>query len=62
MVWWTCPDDSKKVWQFYVDLILFAISLINVIKKKSYWQLFSDMGWVNAIDTFYMIAVIKKIH
>ena len=41
MVWWTCPDDSKKVWQFYVDLILFAISLINGIKKKSYWQLFS---------------------
>ena len=30
-------------------------SISTWLKRRSYWQLFSDMGWVDAKDT-YMIA------
>ena len=33
MVWLTCPDDLKKVWQLYIDLMLLVISLLTLLKS-----------------------------
>ena len=30
IVWLTCPDDSKKVWQLYVDFVLLTRSLLTL--------------------------------
>ena len=30
IVWWTCPDTSKKVWQLYVDLMFLVIILLTL--------------------------------
>ena len=31
MVWLNCPDDSKKVWQLYIDFMLLVISLLTLL-------------------------------
>ena len=36
MVWWNCPDDSKKVKQLYVDLMLLVISLLTLLMSVGF--------------------------
>ena len=34
MVWSNCPDDSKKVKQLYVNLMLLVISLLTLFAPR----------------------------
>ena len=36
MVWSNCPDDSKKVKQLYVDLMLLVISLLTLLMSVGF--------------------------